>query len=76
MIIDDLFVNLLAGSVVTNARLILQIVSQGQLGDFRLKNINFNIHKGEIFAVPGKTGSGKTVLLESIAGFYRSSGGK
>lgn len=42
-----------------------------QLGDFRLQNINFNIHKGEIFAVLGKTGSGKTVLLESIAGFYR-----
>jgi molybdate transport system ATP-binding protein len=43
-----------------------------QLGDFRLQNINFNIYKGEIFAVLGKTGSGKTVLLESIAGFYRS----
>ncbi|MBC3887007.1 ATP-binding cassette domain-containing protein [Acetobacterium paludosum] len=42
-----------------------------QLGSFKLKNINLNIFDNEIFAVLGKTGSGKTVLLESIAGFYR-----
>lgn len=42
-----------------------------QLGAFRLQSINLNIRRGEIFAVLGRTGSGKTVLLESIAGFYR-----
>jgi len=46
-----------------------------QLGAFRLKNINLSIYKNEIFAVLGKTGSGKTVLLESIAGFYKSKSG-
>ncbi len=40
-------------------------------GDFKLKDISFEIHAKEIFAVLGKTGAGKTLLLESIAGFYR-----
>ena len=41
-----------------------------KLGNFKLKDINLEIKEGEIFAILGKTGSGKTVLLESIAGFY------
>ena len=41
-----------------------------QLGDFSLRDINFEIRDGEIFAILGKTGAGKTILLESIAGFY------
>jgi ABC-type sugar transport system ATPase subunit len=40
------------------------------LGDFNLKNIQLHINEREIFAILGKTGSGKTVLLESIAGFH------
>ncbi|KNZ43486.1 ATP-binding cassette domain-containing protein [Acetobacterium bakii] len=47
-----------------------------QLGKFKLKNINLNICEKEIFAVLGRTGSGKTVLLESVAGFYRSFSGE
>lgn len=39
-------------------------------GSFHLKNINFSVHSHEIFVLLGKTGSGKTMLLESIAGFY------
>lgn len=46
-----------------------------QLGNFRLGNINLIIEKGEIFAILGKTGSGKTVLMESIAGFYKGQTG-
>ena len=47
-----------------------------QLGTFRLKNINLSIYQNEIFAILGKTGSGKTVLLESVAGFYKGNSGK
>jgi ABC-type multidrug transport system ATPase subunit len=34
-----------------------------------LSNVNLYIKKGEIFAVLGQTGAGKTVFLESVAGF-------
>ncbi|MGN1033543.1 MAG: ABC transporter ATP-binding protein [Intestinibacter sp.] len=46
-----------------------------KLGNFTLNNINLEIKEGEIFAILGKTGSGKTVLLESIAGFYEHGNG-
>ena len=46
-----------------------------QLGRFQLRNINLDICKREIFAILGRTGSGKTVLLESVAGFYKGKDG-
>lgn len=46
-----------------------------QLGKFKLNNINLDICEKEIFAVLGRTGSGKTVLLESVAGFYEKFSG-
>ncbi len=39
-------------------------------GNFRLKNIDLEIKSGEIFAILGRTGAGKTVLLETIIGMY------
>jgi len=39
-------------------------------GDFLLKKINLSIYKKEVFAILGKSGAGKTVLLESIAGIF------
>jgi ABC-type Fe3+/spermidine/putrescine transport system ATPase subunit len=39
-----------------------------KLGNFSLKEIDLNIKMGEFFVLLGPTGSGKTVLLESIAG--------
>lgn len=44
-------------------------------GNFTLQPISLTIKKGEIFAVLGRTGSGKTVLLEAIGGMYPGSGG-
>ncbi|MGB3458387.1 MAG: tungstate ABC transporter ATP-binding protein WtpC [Halobacteriota archaeon] len=38
--------------------------------EFRLKNINLEVKKGEYFVILGPTGAGKTLLLETIAGFY------
>ena len=40
------------------------------LGAFCLQDINLKIEPGEYFIVLGPTGSGKTILLESIAGLY------
>ena len=45
------------------------------LGKFRLENVNIEIPEGEIFAIIGETGSGKSVLLESLAGFYQPQSG-
>ena len=39
-------------------------------GSFELKDIDFSVADGEIFSILGRTGAGKTVLLESIAGTY------
>lgn len=48
---------------------------QVKRGDFSLNSIDLTIGEGEIFAVLGRTGSGKTMLLESIAGFYQDGEG-
>jgi molybdate/tungstate transport system ATP-binding protein len=38
--------------------------------EFSLDAINFEVKKGEYFVILGPTGAGKTLLLETIAGFY------
>ena len=40
-------------------------------GTFKLGPVDFSVEEGEIFAILGRTGSGKTVLLETLAGFYQ-----
>lgn len=44
-------------------------------GSFTLEPVTLTIKKGEIFAVLGRTGSGKTVLLEAIGGMFPGSSG-
>lgn len=39
-------------------------------GDFLLDEVSFDIREDEIFAMIGKTGAGKSVLLEAAAGFF------
>ena len=38
--------------------------------EFALKDINLEIEQGEYFVILGPTGAGKTMLLETIAGFH------
>lgn len=45
------------------------------LGEFVLDNINLSIEKGEYLILIGPTGSGKSVLLETIIGFYKEDSG-
>ncbi len=47
-----------------------------QMGNFFLKNISFDVKDGEYFVLLGPTGSGKTVLLESIAGLHAVTSGQ
>ena len=43
-------------------------------GKFKLNILSLDIDKNEYFVLLGKTGSGKTLLLESIAGFQKIEG--
>ncbi len=45
-----------------------------QKGDFAMQNVSLSLDKNEYFVLLGKTGSGKTQLLESIAGFHSVQG--
>ena len=47
-----------------------------KLGSFLLKDVTFDVQDGEYFVLLGPTGSGKTVLLESIAGLNPIEGGQ
>jgi molybdate/tungstate transport system ATP-binding protein len=39
-------------------------------GEFSLKNVSFSVNNGEYFVILGPTAAGKTLILETIAGFY------
>jgi branched-chain amino acid transport system ATP-binding protein len=39
-----------------------------------VRNISFEVEKGEIFGIAGPNGAGKTTLFNVITGFYRGSG--
>jgi len=45
-------------------------------GAFKLSNINFQIKKGEYVVLMGKTGCGKTTILEVICGLRKLSSGE
>ncbi len=45
-------------------------------GHQALKDVNLDIHRGEIFALLGPNGAGKTTLIGIICGLVRASGGR
>jgi molybdopterin-binding protein len=46
------------------------------VGEFELKNISFEVERGEYFVILGLSGVGKSLLLESIAGLIKPVKGK
>jgi len=44
-------------------------------GGFQLEDISFRVEKGEYFVLMGRTGSGKSLLIQSIAGLIRIDSG-
>jgi len=47
-----------------------------KLGEFQLNHINLDIEKGDYYVLLGKSGVGKTVLLEIIAGLIKPNSGQ
>ncbi len=47
-----------------------------QLGNFTLSNVSMRVGKGEYLVLVGPTGTGKTVLLETIAGLHHPESGR
>lgn len=41
------------------------------LRNFKLNNVNMNLPQGKVSVILGPSGSGKSVLLQTIAGFYK-----
>lgn len=47
-----------------------------RVGEFELKNISFEVERGDYFVILGLSGVGKSLLLESIAGLINPAKGK
>ena len=47
-----------------------------KVGEFELKNINFEVERGDYFVILGLSGVGKSLLLESIAGLINPTSGE
>ncbi|MCX7913152.1 MAG: ABC transporter ATP-binding protein/permease [Thermodesulfovibrionales bacterium] len=47
-----------------------------EANDYALRNLNFEIKEGEIFAIVGLSGAGKSTIIDILAGFWSPTEGK
>jgi len=58
------------------AQILIDGVSKSFGAAIAVDNVNLSIYKGEMFALVGASGCGKTTLLRMLAGFADPSGGR
>ncbi|WP_297522515.1 ABC transporter ATP-binding protein [uncultured Clostridium sp.] len=61
---------------VLEVRNLSKVYGKGESRVDALKNINFNIEKGEFVAIVGESGSGKSTLLHLLGGLDRATSGE
>ena len=59
-----------------NILLEIKNVSKKFPGVMALKEISFNVKKGEIHAIVGENGAGKSTLIKIVSGVYSPDGGE
>ncbi len=47
-----------------------------RLGDFAMQDVSFSVHAGDYFVMLGESGTGKTVLLETLTGMSECDSGR
>ena len=50
-------------------------LTAGYDGNVLMQDINFSVHRGEVFIILGGSGSGKSTLLKQMIGLYQPMGG-
>jgi branched-chain amino acid transport system ATP-binding protein len=58
------------------AELVIQSLRLSFGGVIAVKDVDLNVHTGELMAIIGPNGAGKTSLLNCITGFYRAQQGR
>ncbi|MEP7275913.1 MAG: ATP-binding cassette domain-containing protein, partial [Betaproteobacteria bacterium] len=54
----------------------VQGLSAGYDGNVLLRDVNFDVHRGEVFVVLGGSGGGKSTLLKNMIGLYEPIAGR
>ena len=68
--------NFTAGIIMSHPLLSIQHVTVRYLNNTLFKNLNFTLNKGDNWAIIGKSGSGKSAFLQTIAGRFNITGGE
>ena len=50
-------------------------LTAGYEGNVLMQDLNFSVHRGEVFVILGGSGSGKSTLLKQMIGLYQPMGG-
>jgi phospholipid/cholesterol/gamma-HCH transport system ATP-binding protein len=56
--------------------IVVENLTMGFGDDIILRDVSFQVFKGEIFVIVGGSGCGKTVLMKNMIGLYRPSAGR